>query len=110
MLKHPLRWSANSVVRMDQQSQYRRNVLVTLRNGLHLVPCSRIAEYVRDYDGDVVIRNEEVAADAKSVFDLITLRAECGTQLVLEATGAAAQSIVDGLAGLFESNFAIPQK
>lgn len=86
-------------------SSVRRIVVVELENGLHLVPCSQIAQAARRYDGDVRIRNGQKAADAKNVLDLMTLRAECGTQLELEANGAAANEVIEAIVQLFQSKF-----
>ncbi|MBX3436494.1 MAG: HPr family phosphocarrier protein [Planctomycetaceae bacterium] len=90
---------------MTAESPHSRNVSVKLENGLHLVPCSRIAELVRDFPGTVWIRREEQAVDAKSIFDLLTLQAPFGTVLTLEASGNGADHIIEGLAALFERNF-----
>ncbi|MEW4529809.1 MAG: HPr family phosphocarrier protein [Maioricimonas sp. JB045] len=90
---------------MTESSRAERTVTVTMAHGLHMVPCSEIAKFVRDFDGEVRIRRDNVSADAHSVFDLLQLQAEQGALLVLEATGEGAESIVDGLARLFEAEF-----
>ncbi|MGD9857279.1 MAG: HPr family phosphocarrier protein [Planctomycetaceae bacterium] len=90
---------------MTAQNPLSRDVTVMLENGLHMVPCSRIAELVREFPGTVSIRHDEKSVDAKSIFDLLTLRAPFGTILTLEASGQGAAHLVDGLAALFERNF-----
>lgn len=84
---------------------HRQTVVVNLENGLHLVPCSLIAQVARRFDGEVRIRNGKAAVDAKNVLDLMTLRAERGTQLDLEATGTQAEEVIRQLAHLFETDF-----
>lgn len=86
-------------------SPHTRDVTVRLENGLHLVPCSRIVELVRDFPGTVAIRLKDKSVDAKSVLDLMTLQASCGTLLTLEASGDGAARLLDALAMLFERNF-----
>lgn len=83
----------------------RRTVTVDLENGLHLVPCSQIAQAARRHGGDIRIRNGQKAADAKNVLDLMTLRAEFGTQLEIEANGAAANEVLEIIVQLFQSKF-----
>jgi len=82
-----------------------REVTVNLENGLHLGPSSQIARLAQTFASDVLIRKADRAVDAKSMMDLITLVAEQGTLLTLEARGADAVQAVESLAKLFESNF-----
>ena len=83
----------------------RRTVTVMLENGLHMVPASEIAKAVRDFTGRVVIRRDQIIADARSVLDLLQLKAECGTMLEVEADGEGAAQVVDDIARLFALNF-----
>lgn len=90
---------------MMAEEPLRRDVTVKLENGLHMVPCSRIAEVTRDFPGTVVIRREDHAVDAKSIFDLLTLSAPFGTILTLEVSGEHSADLLDRLAELFDRNF-----
>lgn len=80
-------------------------VTVNLENGLHLRPQSQIARLAQQFDCDVNIRMNDRTVDAKSMFDLMTLKATQGTTLYLEATGANAAEAIRQLTELFESNF-----
>jgi phosphocarrier protein HPr len=90
---------------MTQNSVYRETVTVTLENGLHLVPCSRISQFAQRHQCDIRICKDEMGVDAKNIFDLMTLSAEQGTVLVLEASGDGASEAVKGLVSLFENEF-----
>ena len=90
---------------MTSQTTSQREVTVNLENGLHMVPCSRIAECVRDFSGSVMISVEDRRVDAKSIFDLLTLRAPFGTMLMIEAAGDDSIAVINRLAALFERNF-----
>jgi phosphotransferase system HPr (HPr) family protein len=94
---------------MNSPAAVRRTVIVNLENGLHMVPCSEIAKFVRDFPGQVLIHKDQYAADARSILDLLQLKAEHGTTLILEAQGESAATVVDGLAQLFASNFEVPR-
>jgi phosphocarrier protein HPr len=83
----------------------RQTVTVELENGLHLVPCSQIAQAARRYACAVTIYKGTQAVDAKNVLDLMTLNADHGTQLDLEASGDGAAEAIEELVRLFESNF-----
>lgn len=82
-----------------------RQVTVGLKNGLHMVPCSRIAKVASQYVCDVHVVKEAISVDAKSIFDLLTLNAEQGTDLLLEASGENASAVIAELVNLFESDF-----
>ncbi len=90
---------------MTSEGPLCHDVTVKLKNGLHLVPCSRITEFVRDFPGTISIRLDDQTVDAKSIFDLLTLRAPLGTVLTLEASGHGAADLIKGLVALFERNF-----
>ncbi len=84
----------------------RESVTVNLEEGLHLRPYSLIAQAVRDLNCDVHISNGELSVDAVNVLDLMTLNANHGTVLQLEATGVDAAEAVACLVRMFEINFA----
>lgn len=83
-----------------------RQVTVQLENGLHLVPCSRIAGLASQFAADVRISKDDHEVDAKTILDLMTLSAECGTVLTVSARGTDACEAVAQVAELFDSNFA----
>lgn len=91
---------------MDQ-SVCTREVVVALQNGLHLTPSSQIAKTANTFGCTISIRKSDRTVDAKSIMDLLTLVAEQGTHLVIEAQGADAAQAVDALVKLFDNNFAL---
>jgi len=90
---------------MVEDNLFRRTVIVNLKDGLHLRPISQIVETVRRYGSPVRISKGDLSADAGNVLDLIPLKIEYGSILVLEATGDNAAETLDALVALFESNF-----
>ena len=88
-----------------QDSACRRAVKVNLESGMHLRPYSMIAEAARRFVADIQLVNGERTADAKAVLELMSLNAEFGTELVLEANGGDASEALDALARLFDTNF-----
>lgn len=82
-----------------------KTVIVGLENGLHLVPCSRIAQAANRFSGTVHIAKDELRVDAKNIFDLMTLAAGLGTELTIEADGDGDAGLIDELVAMFESNF-----
>lgn len=92
-------------IEMKENPSYSEDVLVNLDHGLHLVPCSKIAELARSHDCEIRIHKQDHTVDAKAVFDLMTLRADQGTELTIEAEGPGAEVAVRGLVDLFENDF-----
>jgi phosphotransferase system HPr (HPr) family protein len=91
---------------MVDDTPFRRTVTVNLKDGLHLRPISQIVETVRRYGSPVRISKGDLSADAGNVLDLIPLKIEFGSILVLEASGDNAAETLNALVALFESNFA----
>ena len=91
---------------MPQTAQ--QTVRVGLEQGLHMVPCAKIVRTAERFSCEIHIQKADRSADAKTMLDLLTLSAENGSVLVLEARGAEADEAVKALARLFESNFDDP--
>lgn len=72
-------------------------------NGLHLGPCSKIAQLAQTFRCELTLsRVGGQQVDAKSMIDLLTLAAEKGTVLVAEAEGEGAEEGLALLRKLFE--------
>ncbi len=82
-----------------------QTVVVNLENGLHLGPSSQIVQLAQKFGSELSIRKGERTVDAKSMLDLLTLAAEHGAQLELQARGADAVEALAAINALFERNF-----
>ena len=80
-----------------------RTLTVTHQHGLHLRPCSAIVAAVGRHLAKVMIQKGSQIANAASIFDLLTLAATQGTELVLTATGPEAEEALKAVVGLFDS-------
>lgn len=94
---------------MNPDPDSTREVVVKLENGLHLRPLSQIVQLAQRYSSDLLIRKGDRTVDGKVMLDLLTLAAEQGSVLVLEARGADAAEALDAIAALFEQNFGTDQ-
>lgn len=90
---------------MNDHGVYQQVLTVNTANGLHLVPCSRIAELAQQFDCEIVLQNGSVKADAKAIFELMGLGAEHGTQILVTADGEDAELCLRQLTELFENDF-----
>ncbi|MFM8577291.1 MAG: HPr family phosphocarrier protein [Planctomycetaceae bacterium] len=82
-----------------------RDVVVRIRQGLHARPADMLAREARRWQSRVELVTQSARVDGKSILDVLTLAAEEGTRLVIEATGPDADAAVAALVLLFERNF-----
>ena len=81
-----------------------RNVVLRLEEGLHVRPCSLIAKVASEATTPVTLQSGDVGADASSMFDLIAMGLEVGSEIAI-CGDSAAQPAIDAIADLFETNF-----
>ena len=83
----------------------RRQVEIVNALGLHLRPADKFVRLAHQFQSDVRVHYEGHEFNGKSILDLTTLAAECGTRLELEARGPDAEAALDALAGLVSARF-----
>jgi phosphocarrier protein HPr len=83
----------------------RRKVEITNANGLHLRPADKFVKLANQYQSEVHIHYKGQAFNGKSILEVATLAAECGTWLELEARGPDAEAAVSALAELVMARF-----
>lgn len=82
-----------------------REVVVANSQGLHARPADLLAREARKWRSRIELVSRAQRADAKSILEVLTLAAEAGTRLVIEATGPDAGEALDAIGGLFERKF-----
>ena len=91
---------------MSQDPQVaRRQVEITNTLGLHLRPADKFVRLAYQFQSEIRVFSEGREINGKSILDLTTLAAECGTQLVVEARGPDAEAAVEALAELVLARF-----
>lgn len=86
---------------MNYEQTVTETVTVTIRNGLHAVPCYHITEIVKDYQGTAHLSNGRSVADCRSVLELMLLNGKEGTELCLTVTGEEAELLVEKIKDFF---------
>ena len=84
-----------------------RWIVIHNAQGLHARPAEMFARLATRFTATIEVVKDSERVDAKSILHILTLGAEQGQQLLLEATGEDAQAALDALAGLAESDFAL---
>ncbi len=82
-----------------------REVVVANSQGLHARPAERLAREARRWQSRIELVADSHRVDGKSILDVLTLAAEAGTRLVVEATGPDAREALEAIGSLFDRNF-----
>lgn len=75
-------------------------VVIELPEGLHARPAAEFVQRAGEFGSVVTVRHGERSADAKSVLMVLSLAAECGARVRIEAEGPDAADAVRALGGL----------
>jgi phosphocarrier protein HPr len=87
-----------------------RTLVVNIPQGIHARPANLIVRRLQSFQAKIEFVKDNHRVDGKSILELLTLAAEQGTQLEVEATGPDAQQAVDSIVELFTSNFEEPEE
>ena len=80
-----------------------RQVAISNVLGLHLRAAAKFVRSAQAFESAVKVRSNGIVADGRSILDLISLAAECGTMLAVEADGCDAEDAVAALANLISA-------
>lgn len=80
-------------------------VLIKNKVGLHARPASLFVQTANKFKSAITAIHGERKANAKSILSVLTLGANQGAELVLQAEGEDAEEAVQALISLIESNF-----
>ncbi|MDR3638701.1 MAG: HPr family phosphocarrier protein [Isosphaeraceae bacterium] len=83
----------------------RKSVTIVNSNGLHMRPSTKFVKLANSFRSEVSVTSQGGTANGKSILDMTSLAAECGTTLELEARGEDAESAVAALAELVAAGF-----
>lgn len=74
-----------------------RQVLVRNELGLHARPAGKLAQEAQKFAATIYLSVGDQQVDAKSILDILTLAAGCGSELHIQATGDDAEEAVQHL-------------
>jgi phosphocarrier protein len=83
----------------------RRQVEIINALGLHLRPADKFVGLAHQFQAEVKVIYKGREYNGKSILDLTSLAAECGSRLELEAHGPDAEDAVEALAALVAARF-----
>ncbi len=82
-----------------------RQVKVTNPQGLHARPAHTLVNLANQFQAEIDVIRDHERADGKSILSILTLAAEQGTELIIEARGEDAKDALDALENLFLEGF-----
>jgi phosphotransferase system HPr (HPr) family protein len=84
-------------------SVIQQNVVVLLKQGLHMRPGSDFVELARTFQSDIKIAKSGKAVDAKRILGIMNLGVKKDEEITLTAEGEDAHSAVEALAAFVQS-------
>lgn len=82
-----------------------RALQVTNRNGIHARPAAEIVKVAAKFRSDITMARDDLEVNGKSIMGVMMLAAECGSTVLLRASGPDAEEAVLALHTLFENRF-----
>jgi phosphocarrier protein len=73
--------------------------------GLHARPAAQLVRLANSFDAEIVVGKDGLEVNAKSIMGVMMLAAECGSALMIRATGADAERAAQALAELVAAGF-----
>ena len=84
-----------------------RCVTVVNELGLHARPAAEFVKLASVYQSDIQLSKDGDTVNGKSIMGVMTLAAECGAQLIVQAEGPDAEAAVIALEELVANGFGV---
>ena len=78
---------------------------VVNRLGLHARPAAEFVKTASKFEAEITVSKDSMEVNGKSILGVMTLAAECGSELVLRAAGTDAEAALDALAEVARRDF-----
>ena len=78
----------------------RREVEIVNELGLHARPAAEFVRAVQKFESDVRIIKGDEQFSADSIIEVMTANLDCGTRVIIEATGRDAEKVIARLEAL----------
>jgi phosphocarrier protein HPr len=89
-----------------QPPHIQKTVIISNPQGLHARPAELLVRLAMQFESEVEVIRDDQCVDAKSILHVLTLGADQGTEIILQAHGADAQQAIEAIARLVENDFA----
>jgi phosphocarrier protein len=82
-----------------------REAVIVNQEGLHARPAARIVRLASSFASDIELSKDGLDVNGKSIMGVMMLAAECGSSILIRASGPDAEQAVQALADLVASGF-----
>ena len=82
-----------------------KNATIENETGLHARPASIFVEEAGAYEAEIKVIKDNTEVNAKSIMGIMSLGAEQGSEIVIQAKGSDAEAAADKLVNLIENGF-----
>ncbi len=82
-----------------------RSVRIENRNGVHARPAAEIVKLAARFKSEITIVRDDLEVNGKSIMGVMMLAAECGSTILLRATGPDATEAVAAIESLVHGKF-----
>ena len=82
-----------------------RAVEVVNALGLHARPAAQFVRLASGFASDIEVGRDSMSVNGKSIMGVMMLAAECGSSILIRATGTDEEQAVTALEGLVQNGF-----
>ena len=82
-----------------------RAIRIVNENGIHARPAAEIVKVASRFKSEITISRDGLDVNGKSIMGVMMLAAECGSTVVVKATGDDAEAALDALERVISSKF-----
>ena len=82
-----------------------REIKVRNKLGLHARPAAMLVQLTNRFKSEIAVSKDDMKVNAKSIMGVMMLAAECGSELVFEATGPESDKALAELCKLVADGF-----
>lgn len=83
----------------------RKEFVINNKVGLHARPAAMFVQTASKFTSNIVIEKDDKKANAKSILELLSIGAEKGTHIIIEAKGEDEKKAMQALEELIENKF-----
>ena len=80
-----------------------RKIVVTNETGLHARPAASLVQFVKKFDESIEIIMDNKVADAKSIFNVMSLGISKGTEVTLRVDGENEEKTLEEVVNFIEN-------
>ncbi|MBN1154017.1 HPr family phosphocarrier protein [candidate division KSB1 bacterium] len=83
----------------------KKTVTVQNKLGIHARPAAELVKLASKFKSEIIIAKNDRKVNGKSIMGVITLVAECGSEIEITANGVDEQDAINAIIELFNNKF-----